>query len=1007
MSSPSFLRRSVFSPFVIVLFAIAALFDVACAQTHPAGSAVREATDATASEARLLSNTRRLTFEGRRAGEGYFNRDGTRFIFQGQREPDNPFDQIYLLDLQTGDTQRITPGNGKATCSWFHPSANKVLFASTHEDPQALDKQKAEIELRARGEQKRYTWDYDETYEIYEKDLASGTMRKLTDAGGYDAEGSWSPDGKLVVFSSNRHAYATPLPSEDAKKFELDKSLMVDIYIMKADGSEVHRLTQTKGYDGGPFFSPDGKRICWRRFSEDSATAEVYTMDLDGSDVRQITRMGAMSWAPYYHPSGEYFIFTTNKHGYDNFELYLVDVEGRRDPVRVTYTPGFDGLPAFSFDGMKLAWTSIRTANKQAQLFLADWNHPAARQLLGLDVAGRRDVQTLSAAAPSNVGATHPEISAADARLYVEYLASDELEGRLTGTDGERLATEYVASAFERLGLLPAGNANTFFQEFDFTAGVSLGAENSFVVSPHGDGAWQVFNVDVDWRPLAFSRTGARALDSAEVVFAGYGIVAPKSEQFEEYDSYAHLDVKDRWVMVFRYMPEGITPEHRQHLGRFSSLRYKAMVARDKGARGLLVVSGPNSNVREQLVPMKFDASLAGSSLPAISMTDSVAQHILGRQADRDLRQLQTDLDRGEPMAGFTVPACRMMLSIDIQKVTKQGRNVLARLPAGPEFPSQSALVIGAHIDHLGRGGGSNSLARDDEMDAIHYGADDNASGIAGLLEIAQHLAHEMSTGKLKLKRDIIFAAWSGEELGLLGSNHYVTQMAEQSGDPSNIRSRVAAYLNMDMIGRLDKQLIVQGVGSSSLWPGEIEKRNAPLGLPIALQNDSYLPTDATSFYLKGVPILAFFTGAHAEYHTPRDTPEKLNYGGLEKTARFVALIARSLATGDAMPDYVVMTKPDSAGPRAGLRAYLGTIPDYADTKIPGLKLAGAGAGGPADKAGLKGGDIIVELAGRKIENIYDYTYAIDALKIGQPAPIVVLRGNERLTLTITPGSRE
>ena len=209
------------------------------------------------------------------------------------------------------------------------------------------------------------------------------------------------------------------------------------------------------------------------------------------------------------------------------------------------------------------------------------------------------------------------------------------------------------------------------------------------------------------------------------------------------------------------------------------------------------------------------------------------------------------------------------------------------------------------------------------------------------------------------------------------------------------------------MVGRLDKKLILQGVGSSGIWRGEIERRNVPVGLPVALQDDSYLPTDANAFYLRGVPILSAFTGSHSEYHTPRDTPEKLNYDGAAKVSRLMALIARSLATRDAPPDYIAQAPPKSGTARAGLRAYLGTIPDYAESDAKGVKLSGVAATGPAAKAGVKSGDVIVELAGKKIDNIYDYTYAIDALKIGQPVKLVVQRGGERIEMTVTPGSRE
>lgn len=962
------------------------------AESQPAADA--------AAEARLLKGTRQLTFEGRRAGEGYFSADGAKLVFQSERDPENPFFQIYLMDLTTGDVQRVSPGRGKTTCAWLHPSGEKVLYASTHEDPEALAKQKAELEARAAGQQKRYAWDYDAQYELYEHDLRTGVDRRLTDALGYDAEGSWSPDGTRICFASNRHAYSAALSEPERKKLEQDPSLFVDLYMMDADGTNVRRLTDAPGYDGGPFFSSDGRKICWRRFSEDGTTAEIFVMNADGSDPRQITRLGAMSWAPFFHPSGEYLIFTTNLHAFDNFELYLIDAEGARPPVRVTCTPGFDGLPAFSPDGRKLAWTSNR-GGRQGQLFLADWDHEEALRLLAEGAAASPAARETNPSSVAAAADTVPEIRAADARVHVEALCREEMAGRLTGTEGERLATEYVAGQFRRLGLAPAGEGGSYFQEFEFTSGVALAAGNLLQIVD-ASGQTVELTVERDWRPLAFSQTGQT--EPMPVVFAGYGIVAPAAEGQAEYDSFVHLDVKDKWVLVLRFMPEEVTPERRQHLSRHSPLRYKAMVLRDKGAAGMIVVSGPRSNVKEQLVKLSFDAALAGTSLPAISISDAAAERLLA-SSGRKLEDLQAELDRGEPLMGFELPGVRLAASIAIEKVRRSGRNVLGRLAAGGS--DAPALVIGAHVDHLGRGEGTNSLAREEEKGGIHYGADDNASGVAALLELAEHFMHESASGRLKLKRDVIFAAWSGEELGLLGSQRFVDRVAEQLGNATSIRDAVAAYLNLDMVGRLSEKLVVSGVGSSTIWPGEIERRNVPIGLPISVQNDSYLPTDSTSFYLKGVPTLSMFTGSHEDYHTPRDTPEKLNYEGLERVARFAGLLARALATQEAAPDYVVMSQPENLGQRAGLRAYLGTIPDYSEGPVKGLRLAGVSAGGPAAQAGVRGGDVIIELAGRKIENIYDYTYAIDALKIGAPVKLVVLRDGQRLELTVTPGSRE
>jgi len=342
-------------------------------------------------EREFLTRPRRLTVEGRRAGEGYWSKDGKKLTFQSEREPGNPFYQIYTMDMATGDVARVSPGMGKTTCSFINPETNDILFASTHHDPRSKQLQDEELAFRASGKERRYSWDYDPEMELYVRSAKTGTYRRLTNARGYDAEGSYSPDGQWIVFSSTRQAYDHTLSAAEAKQLETDPSFFAEIYIMRADAdgpgrpeglqpreASVKRLTNVNGYDGGPFFSPDGKRIIWRRFDEAGLIADVWTMNLDGSDQRQITNFGAMSWAPYIHPSGQYIIFASNKLGFENFELFMVDIDGKKQPVRVTYSDGFDGLPVPSPDGTQLAWTSSRGGGREGQIFLAQWNHEHA-----------------------------------------------------------------------------------------------------------------------------------------------------------------------------------------------------------------------------------------------------------------------------------------------------------------------------------------------------------------------------------------------------------------------------------------------------------------------------------------------------------------------------------------------------------------------------------------------------------------------------------------------------
>jgi len=1007
-----------------------------------------DAASAAAQEAKLISGTRQVTFGGRRAGEGYFSPDAQRMVFQSEREPGNPFYQIYLMDLANGDLSRISPGTGKTTCAWIHPDGDRILFASTHHDAQSEQLQRAELEARDSGNQRRYAWDYDPEFELYEHLLATGENRRLTNARGYDAEASYSPDGKTVLFASNRGAYERQLSEREQTLFEIDPASMIEIYRMNADGTGVTQLTDHLGYDGGPFFSPDGTHFCWRRFSEDGATAEIFTMPVAGGPEKQLTALGAMSWAPFYHPSSQYLVFTTNRHGFANFELYLVRADGQGEPVRATFTEGFDGLPVFLPDGNHIAWTSTRSDSGRSQIFMAQWNHAEALRQLGLsgDAADNQtDADRQAAVAAAEVAS--PDFTPSDIMRHVDYLTRPELGGRLTGTEGERRATAYVAAYLESLGFEPAGVDGTFFQPFEFPAGAELGAGNKLVV---GDG--EPLSLDEDWRPLSFSGDGA--FDAAPVVFAGYGLVAPAGNDVAEYDSYVHLDVKDKWVLVLRDLPQDITPEVRQHLARYAAPRRKASVARDLGARGILFVTGPTSSLKNELIRFDRDASQAGVSMAVVSISNAAAAKLM-ETGGKSLAQEQAALDDGEMAMGYELVGTAVSANIQITRNTGTGRNVIARLRTGGDGQTAEAsgaaeatgshnptsrplVIVGAHIDHLGVGGGTSSLARDDERDQIHVGADDNASGVAAMLEIAQYFAHQHKRGNLDTKRDLLIAAWSGEELGLFGSQAFVRSFFElypaapraenPFGDVVNdpqarmiaaahgmseqdepLGEAIAAYLNLDMVGRLREKLVIQGVGSSPAWADEVQRRNVPVGLPVQLdQTATRLPTDAASFVNREVPILSAFTGAHEDYHTPRDTPDKLNYEGAAKIAHLLALITRGVLTAEQPPEFELQegAQPSEA-PRANLTAYLGTIPDYAPGDVKGMKLSGVAPDGPAAQAGVQGGDVIVELAGRKIENIYDYTFAIEALKIGEAVKIVVVRDGKNVELEVTPGSRE
>ncbi|HUE85983.1 MAG TPA: M20/M25/M40 family metallo-hydrolase [Vicinamibacterales bacterium] len=576
-------------------------------------------------------------------------------------------------------------------------------------------------------------------------------------------------------------------------------------------------------------------------------------------------------------------------------------------------------------------------------------------------------------------------------REHVQTLASEKFEGRMAGSPGEKLAADYVARELTRLGGQPLPGQTDLFHTFQFTAGTKDAGSNILVTLPGEDP--RVFITTAHVQALSFSDT---AEASGEVVFAGYGLVVPDSQNFG-YDSYAGLDVKDKVVLVLRYFPEDADQKTRAILARYSDLRYKAMAARQRGARALLVVTGPRSPNAGATVPMTFDTALAGSGIVAASISGDAARAIFAGAPDRNLEDVQKSMDTGNPHAsGFAIPRVTVTVKAAVERETQNGRNVVAYLPAtGPTTGVERPWVaLGAHYDHLGRGSSGNSLAAKDEAGQIHYGADDNASGTAAVLAIAESLSKEPR------RRHILLGFWSAEEIGLIGSTAFVNQ-------PPVPIDQLAAYFNFDMVGRMvDNKLTVQATGTSPVWNRLIEQANVTAGFDLVLQPDPYQPTDVATFNGAGVPSLSFFTSTHTDYHRPGDTADKINYEDLDRIADFAAAIVKRLGDAPEAPQFTKVDQQTDTAGRAGIRVFTGTIPDYA-TNVKGLLLGGVIGGGPAERAGLQKGDVIVEIAGQTITNIYDYTYALELLKVGEPVKIVYMRGTERRETTLTPGARK
>lgn len=925
----------------------------------------------------LITDSRQMTFVGPKSGEGYFSPDGQKMIFQSEREPGNPFYQMYILDLVTGASTRVSPGTGKTTCGWIHPSMKKVLFSSTHLDPNIKKKTQDEYDNRKKAVKARYSWSFDENYDIFSSDLQGKNLVRLTKEKGYDAEGSYSPDGQWIAFASNRAGYTEKLEGEDKKYFDQDPSYMMDIYIMKADGTQVKRLTTSKGYDGGPFFSADGKKITWRRFAPNGATAEIYTMNVDGSDQKQITDLKSMSWAPFFHPSGDYIIFGSSVLGYSNFELFIVDTQGKHKPVRVTFDEGFDGLPVFTPDGNSLSWTH-RNEKGDSQILISKWDDVLARKLLDLP------------AQDPAAGSLSPDVRVEDVKKWVFYLSSPEFQGRGTGSGEEKIYTEKLAQLLKSWGLQGAGSQGSFFAEFQFTSGVRLGSQNSLEVV----GSYQKkYEVSKDFEPISFSKVGD--FREAPIVFAGYGIKAPASDKEAEYNSYKELDVKGKWVLVLTDLPSDVTPQRRHYLNLYSRLQHKVTVAKNEGAIGILVANGPLSGLPENFGKVKFEGSLSESTMAVIRVSTAMATDLL-RYAGQDLSVAQKHLDKGEMSHSVVIPSAYMKAKVDLQFEKSKGVNVVAKLPV---TGATSSVMIGAHGDHLGHGQFGSSLAKGPEVGRTHFGADDNASGVSGVMELAHYYANLKKTSPHKLQKNLYFAVWSGEELGNLGSSHFTKEMAKHN---------ISAYINMDMIGRLKDRVFVQGLGSGDNWTRLAEEVGIRTAVPMTVQEDPYLPTDSMSFYMAGVPTANFFTGSHADYHTPRDTADLVNYEGVVKVLKAVQGLTDILVDSKLpMVKYVKVAGGQNKLEGRTFRVYLGTIPDYSQEGVKGVRITGASKDSPAEAAGLKEKDIITEFDGTKIENLYDYVYTLQSVKPNKETGMKVIRDGKVLELKITPKLKE
>ncbi len=568
-------------------------------------------------------------------------------------------------------------------------------------------------------------------------------------------------------------------------------------------------------------------------------------------------------------------------------------------------------------------------------------------------------------------------------------LASPEKEGRGSGTPGEARAADYIAREFRKIGLKPAGDGESYFQSFDITLGVRLGKDNRLTLET--DGQPISYQPGVAFTPFGFSDEGSL---SGEVVFVGYGITAPELN----YDDYAGIDVKEKIVLVMTHEPQeknSQSPFRRPEAFRYTEVRYKAWNAREHGAKGMILVTDPNSHgsEREELFAIRGGGS-ASAGIVAVNALRKAADEAL-RPAGKELSDLQKQIDQTLTPRSFPLRGVTAHLQINLIREKGRAKNVVGILPGKGPKVRQEAIVIGAHYDALGHGG-EHSLAPD-HYGEIHPGADDNASGVAGMLSLAQAFALSGSG------RTLVFVAFSGEEIGLLGSAHYVNH-------PAWPMEKSAVMVNLDMIGRLDReQVYIMGVDSARELRSVVQEAARGLDLRLNFSGDGYGPSDHTSFYAKGTPVLMFFTGPHSDYHRPSDTLDKINRKGLEEVVR---LVFRSVTKLDSRSEPLTFMRTESSSRvggedrQSGYGAYFGSIPDFSELSMPGVRLTGVRPGSPAEKAGLQAGDVVVRFAGTTIRNLDDLSLALRSKRPGDRVEFVYLRDGAELKAGATLGER-
>ncbi|MGB9235595.1 MAG: M28 family peptidase [Terriglobales bacterium] len=581
------------------------------------------------------------------------------------------------------------------------------------------------------------------------------------------------------------------------------------------------------------------------------------------------------------------------------------------------------------------------------------------------------------------VGASAPPtISNADPHRYlddIKDLTTPAMEGRGNGSKGLTRARHLIERRYKNLGLDPAGVNGSYLQPFSLITGAQVKGKNEFAIVTAG--RKRELKAKQDFVPFSFSSSGSA---QGAIVFAGYGATA---DEFQ-YDDYAGIDVKDKIVVVLRYEPPQFAVKEGNHgMTRHSQLITKGINARNHGAKALVLVNGKLGDGEEDLLT-RFGSASGPEDIGIIfaQAKNSVAEEWL-KAAGKSLTELQKQIDDlGKPASLELGGNQTAALTVNIKTTRATVENVLAYLPG----KTDEYVIVGAHYDHLGRGN-FDSLAPS-QIGQIHPGADDNASGTAGVLE----LARIMTPLKGQLQRGILFESFAGEELGLLGSAAWVK-------NPTRPLDKAVAMLNMDMIGRIkNEKVYIGGVGTGSTLKATVEQAAANSGFTIEYSPGGYSSSDHTSFVAKKIPVLFFFSGLHSDYHKPSDTWDKIDPGPAARLLGIVASTAEQLADAAERPGFQVVAedKPAGGSGGGGYGPYFGSIPDFGQVEN-GVKFSDVRPGSPAAKAGFKPGDILVEFGGKPIKNLYDFTDALRRSKIGEVVEVKVLRDGQPVTAPV------